>query len=188
MDYGVEEIESQLRKKDCTQMKKKESKEIFHKSLIASIVIIGFGIYLSIRGSKEKAEFESVTGKIDYFDKTFQEINYRNKGNHRFIHIENFPLIFDIFVGKETGDFSPEFEQLDNLKIGDNITIYHAKKTPLQKNRDLRINKTVQFIDKNKEAYFIRGSKDKYGGYLFIAIGVLLTLTLFILKKFEKIK
>ena len=72
-------------------MKKKESEEIFNKSLIASIVIIGFGIYLSIRGSKEKTEFESITGKIDYFDKTFQEINYRNKGNHRFIHIENFP-------------------------------------------------------------------------------------------------
>ncbi|NQY30153.1 MAG: hypothetical protein HRT69_11870 [Flavobacteriaceae bacterium] len=168
-------------------MTKKEPKKIFHKSLIACVVIIGFGIYLSIRGSKEKNEFENVTGKIDYFDKTFQEINYRNKGNHRFIHLSDSPLVFDIFIGKETGDFSPQFEQLDNLKMGDEVTIYHADKTPLQRNRDLRLNKTVQFIDKNGEAYFIRGNKDKYGGYFFGGIGILLAIALLILKKLKKI-
>ncbi|GAA0872179.1 hypothetical protein GCM10009117_13260 [Gangjinia marincola] len=169
-------------------MTKKEPKEIFYKSLIACIAIVGFGIYLSIRGSKEKTEFESVTGKIDYFDKTFQEINYRNKGNHRFIHIEDFPLVFDIFVGKEKGDFGPKFEQLDNLKIRDEITVYHADKTPLQRNRDLRFNKTVQFIDKGGEAYFIRGNKDKFGGYILSGIGILLGITLLILKNIGKIK
>tara|TARA_B100000809_G_scaffold38889_1_gene34047 strand:+ start:10572 stop:11090 length:519 start_codon:yes stop_codon:yes gene_type:complete len=171
-----------------TEISKKEPREIFYKSLIACIAIIGFGIYLSVRGTKEKTEFENVTGKIDYFDKTFQEINYRNKGNHRFIHIADFPLVFDIFVGKETGDFSPKFEQLDKLKIGDEITIYHADKTPLQRNRDLRLNKTVQFIDKEGKAYFIRGNKDKYGGYFLGGIGILLGITLLILKKVGKIK
>lgn len=175
-------------KKNRNEIMKKESKEIFKKSLFACIAIIGFGIYLSVRGSKEKTEFESVTGKIDYFNKTFQEINYRNKGNHRFIHIEEFPLIFDIFVGKETGDFGPKFERLDDLKIGDEITVYHADKTPLQKSRDLRFNKTVQFIDKEGEAYFIRGNKDKYGGYFFIGFGILLIITLIVLKQIGKIK
>ena len=168
-------------------MTKKEPKEIFHKSLIACIAIVGFGVYLSIRGSKEKTEFESLTGKIDYFDKTFQDINYRNKGNHRFIHIVDFPM-FDLFVGKETGDFSPKFEQLDKLKVGDEITIYHADKTPLQRNRDLRFNKTVQFIDKDGEAFFVRGNKDKYGGYFLGGIGVLLGISLLILKRLGKIK
>ncbi|MEM6894634.1 MAG: hypothetical protein AAF554_13160 [Bacteroidota bacterium] len=169
-------------------MAKKEPKELFFKSLIASIVIIGFGIYLSIRGSKEKTEFESVTGRIDYFDETFQEINYRNKGNHRFIHIADYPLVFDLFVGKETGDFGPEFEQLDKLKVGDEITVYHADETPLQRNSDLRLNKTVQFIDKDGEAYFIRGNKDKIGGYVLGGIGFLLGCTLLLLKRTGKIK
>ncbi|MEL6975400.1 MAG: hypothetical protein AAGL29_08405 [Bacteroidota bacterium] len=169
-------------------MTKKQPKEIFFKSLVASIVIIGFGIYLSIRGSKEKTEFESVTGRIDYLDKTFQEINYRNKGNHRFIHIADYPLVFDIFVGKEKGDFGPEFEQLDKLNIGDEITVYHAEETPLQRNTDLRFNKTVQFIDKNGEAYFIRGNKDKFGGYALGGIGFLLGCTLLLLKQTGKIK
>ena len=169
-------------------MTKKEPKEIFKKSLLACVLIVGFGIYLSIRGSKEKAEFENVTGKIDYFDKTFGEINYRNKGNHRFIHIVDFPLVFDIFVGNKPGDFGPKYEQLDKLNIGDEITVYYAEKTPLQRNQDLRFNKTVQFIDKNGQTYFIRGNKDKYGGYFFIGIGILLAITLVILKQVGKIK
>ena len=166
----------------------KKSKEIFYKSLIVCVVIVGFGFYLSNRGSKEKTEFESVTGKIDYFDKTFQEINYRNKGNHRFIHIVDFPIVFDIFIGKETGDFSPKFEQLDNLKIGNEITVYYARKTILQRNRDLRFNKRVQFIEKNGKPYFIRGNKDKYIGYFLNGIGILLAIVLLILKKIGKIK
>ncbi len=169
-------------------MEKKEPKEIFKKSLLACILIVGFGIYLSIRGNKEKNEFESITGKIDYFDKTFGEINYKNKGNHRFIHIVDFHLMFDIFVGNKFGDFSPKFEQLDKLTIGDEITIYYAEKTPLQKNQDFRFNKAVQFIDKDGVPYFIRGNKDKYGGYFFIGIGVLLTAALLILRQIGKIK
>jgi len=155
-------------------MNKKEPKEIFYKTLIACVAIVGFGMYLSIRGSKEKTEFPQVTGKIDYY--------------HRFIHIVDSPIMFDVFVGKETGDFSPQFEQLDKLAIGDEIIVYHAGKTPLQRNSDVRFNKTVQFVDKDGVAYFIRGSKDKYGGYLFIGLGGLLAILILILKKFGKIK
>lgn len=169
-------------------MTKKEQQPIFKKSIIACLLIIGFGIYLSIRGTKEKTEFNSLTRQIDYFDKTFQEINYRNKGDHRFIHIIDFPLVFDVFVGQASSDFGPKFEQLDKLKLGNEITVFYDNKTPLQKNRDLRFNKTVQFIDKDGEAYFIRGNKDKYGGYLAIGVGILLTITLLILKKIGKIK
>ncbi|RED44154.1 hypothetical protein [Seonamhaeicola aphaedonensis] len=169
-------------------MTKKEQQPIFKKSILSCLLIIGFGIYLSIRGTKEKTEFNNVTGQIDYFDKTFQEINYRNKGDHRFIHIVDFPLIFDVFVGQASGDFGPKFEQLDKLKLGDEITVFYDDKTPLQKSHDIRFNKTVQFIDKDGEAYFIRGNKDKYGGYLAIGVGILLTITLLILKKIEKIK
>ena len=169
-------------------MTDKEQKPIFIKSLLACILIVGFGIYLSSRGTKEKTEFNNVNGQIDYFDKTFQDINYRNKGDHRFIHIVDFPLVFDVFVGQASGDFGPKFEQLDKLIIGDEITVYYDDKTPFQKNQDLRFNKTVQFIDKKEDAYFIRGNKDKYGGYLAIGFGILLAITLLILKNLKKIK
>ena len=166
-------------------MTKKDPKKIFYKLILGCIVIIGFGIYLSVRTGKEKNEFNSVTGKIVFLQKTFGNLKKRD---HRFIHITGYELVFDLFIGKQTGDFSPKFEQIDKLKIGDEITVYYADKTPLQKNQNLNLNKTVQFIDKNGEAYFIRGNKDKYGGYFFIGIGILTMIMLLIGKKLGKIK
>ncbi|MGB3606990.1 MAG: hypothetical protein WA775_12585 [Psychroserpens sp.] len=162
--------------------------KIFYRSLVSCLLIIGFGIYLSIRGVTPKTEFASVTGKIDYLDKTFEDITYRDKGDHRFIHIADYPLVFDVFIGMETFDLSPKFEQIDQLAVGDEITIYYADNTPLQRNEHIGINKTVQFIDMDDDVYFIRGNKDKYGGYALIAVGLLLVFTLFILKRFGKIK
>ena len=166
-------------------MVKKDPKELFYQLIFGCIIIIGFGIYLSIRSEKEKTEFNNVTGKIDYFDKTFQKMNKRD---HRFIHITEYPLIFNLFIGKQTADFSPKFEKLDQLKIGDEITVYYADKTPLQKNQHQSLNKTVQYIDKNGEAYFIKGNKDNYGSYFFIGLGVLTLIILLIAKKQGKIK
>ena len=164
-----------------------EKKPIFKKSLISCLLILVFGIYLTTRGTKEKIEFESITGPIDYFDETFQEITYGGKGDHRFIHVAGFPVVFELFVGKATGDFSPKFENLDELDLGDEITVYFADKTPFQKNNDLRLNKTVQFIDKEEQAYFIRGNKDKYGGYAAIGFSILMSGSLLILKRTGKI-
>jgi hypothetical protein len=166
-------------------MKKKDQKDIFYKLILGCIVIIGFGIYLSVRSGKEKTEFNNATGKIDFLEKTFGNLKKRD---HRFIHIKDYELVFDLFIGKKTGDFNPKFEQLDKLKLGDEITVYYADKTPLQKNQNLSLNKTVQFIDKKGEAYFIKGNKDKYGGYFFIGIGVLTMIMLLIGKKLGKIK
>lgn len=140
-------------------MTKKEPKQIFEKSLLACVLIVGFGIYLFLRGNKEKAQFDNVTGKIDYYDKTFGEINYRGKGNHRFIRIMEFPLIFDIFVGKESGDFGPNFEKLDNLKIGDEITVYYANKTLLQKNRILGLINPSNLLTKTERPILSEGIK-----------------------------
>lgn len=163
---------------------KKEPKVVFKKFLLACGFIFISGIYLTIRGSKEKVDFPVTKGKIDYLDSTFANYTPRDT---RYIHVESSPIVFQLFIGKETGDFSPKFEQLDKLKLGDEISIYYADKSALQKNSDV-FNKTVQFIDKNNDAYFIRGNKDKYGGYFFIIFGILMTLFVFILKHFGKIK
>jgi hypothetical protein len=163
----------------------KETTKIFYKLIIGCIVIIAFGFFLSIRSGKEKSDFNRVTGKIDFFEKTYGNLKKRD---HRFIHVTDYELVFDLFIGKQTGDFSPQFEQLDKLKIGDEITVYYADKTPLQKNQNLRLNKTVQFIDKSGKAFFVRGNKDKYGAYFFIGIGIFTMIILLIGKKLGKIK
>ncbi|MHC2991748.1 hypothetical protein OB13_09190 [Pontibacter sp. HJ8] len=161
-------------------------KEIFLKSLISCIIIFGFGIYMLLRSGKQKTDFESVTGQIDYIDQSFQEIK-QTDGKTRFIHLVDHPVVFELFIGKDPGDFSPESEQLDSLILGDEITVYFAERTPFQKGEDARINKTVQFIDKEGEAYFTRGNKDKYGGYFFVGMGVMISILLVVLRQMGKI-
>ena len=161
-----------------------ERKPIFKKSLIGSAIIIVLGAALYSKSGKTKTEYETVSGKIDFIDNHFDNLHPRD---HRFIHIEGQERLFDIFIGKETGDFSPEFEKIDDLSVGDTITVYHSDDTPLQKNKDLRLNKNVEFIDKNSQPYFIRGTKNKLGGIAFMAIGSFFVIGLIALKKSRKI-
>ncbi|WP_162127079.1 hypothetical protein [Flavobacterium phycosphaerae] len=158
-------------------------KPIFIKGSIANIVIIAFGIHIYANSLKSKSEFETVKGKIDYIGDSFENLNPRDT---RYIHIEGYPLVFQVFIGKETGDFSPKFEQLDKLKIGDEIIAYHSDITPLQKNRDTRLDKNLEFIDKDNKPYFVKGNKNKIGGIFFISVGLFLTIGLIVLKKLKK--
>lgn len=165
-------------------MKTKQPKPIFIKALGASTVILFFGAYLYYTSLKTKTGYEAVNGKIDYIANSYDNLHPRD---HRFIHLNGQEQVFDIFIGKQTGDFSPKFEKLDALKVGDEIIVYHSGTTPLQKNRDLRLNKNVEYIDKDNEPFFIRGNKNRFGGYAFMGIGGVLILVVFILKGLKKI-
>lgn len=137
-----------------------------------------------IRGTKEKSEFHSLKGKIVYFDKVYEELPNRHKGKYRYLAIENYNRLFEIFIGKDAGDFKPEFEIIDDLKIGDEIVVYFDESS---NEKDIRLNRLIQFIDKNEVPYFIRGSKDKYGGMLISGLGILIFILLLYFKKTGKI-
>lgn len=159
-------------------------KPIFLKLFVPAIFFMVFGAILYLKSSKAKTEYETVKGSIDFIGSSFEELNPRD---HRFIHIAGQDYVFDMFVGKETGDFSPEFEKLDELKTGDEITVYHSDDTPFQKNRDARLNKNVEFIDKDNQAYFIHGTKNKLGGMAFMGIGALFFILAIVLKVLKRI-
>jgi hypothetical protein len=62
------------------------------------------------------------------------------------------------------------------LKIGDTIILYYDEN---EKSSNLYVNSLIQFIDKDKTPYFIRGNYlDKAVGYGGIILGVLIGLTL----------
>lgn len=161
-----------------------ERRPIFKKALIGSAIIIALGAVLYSKSAKPKLEYHAVTGKIDYIDSSLEKLRPRD---HRFIHIEGQDKVFDVFIGMETGDFSPQFQKIDELQLGDEITVYHSDDTPLQRNRDLRLNKNVEFVDKNGQSYFVRGTKNKMGGIAFMGVGALLALGVIVLKQRGKI-
>lgn len=150
------------------------------KSTLSLIGIILFGVFLFFRNAKPKEEFEKIHGRISYLSDHIELFPDKDRQKNRFIQVENNEIIFEIFIGKETGDFSPQFEKIDSLKVGSLIDIYYDTDA---KGDDYNINYLTQFIDKEGKPYFIRGDKDKYGSYFFIAIGIIGILTLTYLKK-----
>jgi hypothetical protein len=112
-------------------------------------------LYFIYRGSKEKSSYPSVTGRIISYTKRSGTPLNREFQKHRYLEIDAYPLPFDIFIGKDFGDFKPQFEQVDKLSIGDTITIYFYE---TQKDFKIGINRGIQFIDKKGQSYFERGS------------------------------
>ena len=165
-------------------MNKKKQYPIFKASIVGVIIILVLGSSILIRGTKEKTEFQNIKGKITYLDKSYEELPNRNQGKFRYLAIENYPKVFELFVGKDFGDFKPQYEQIDDLRIGDNIVVYFDENS---KETDVRLNRLIQFIDKDELPYYIRGTKDKTYGYFIIIVGILLGGLVFYLKKNGKI-
>jgi hypothetical protein len=146
---------------------------VYGKFLFGSITIVFFGIYFLVRGVKNKVEFNRADGRIEYLDKVFEELPFRDAGKYRYLKIDGYSKVFEIFIGKEFGDFSPKFEKLDELKVGEDITVFYDIN---EKEKDIRLNRTIQYIDKDDQPYFIIGNKNKIFGIGFIVSGLFLLL------------
>ncbi|MDQ8006408.1 MAG: hypothetical protein REI64_16515 [Pedobacter sp.] len=156
---------------------------IFFKTIYGIITVIVLSCFGIIRGTKTEKEFDKVSGKITYIGKHYKELPNRNFGKYRYIKLDVSEQIFEIFIGKDFGDFKPSFEKIDGLKVDDTINIYFD----IDPSETENINRLVQFIFKNEVPYFKRGSIDKYIGITLLAIGILSFLLLAILKYKDKI-
>lgn len=161
-----------------------ESKpHIFLKSVYGAITIMILSCFLIFRGTKTDKEFYKASGKITYLEKHFGQLPNRNFGKYRYLKIDASEQIFEIYVGKDLGDFKPSLERLDHLKAGDNIKVYFD----LDPSETEDINRLVQFVYKNDVPYFIRGSVDKYIGIMLLSFGILMLIVFSILKYMGKI-
>jgi hypothetical protein len=147
---------------------------------IVSILVLGF--IISIRGYKEKKDFYQVTGIITSITRSIPSYSNRHDGKIRYLQVKGHPKPFELFIGKDPGDFSPAFEQLDQLKAGDVITVYYDEDELTGSSID-DVNRLAQFIDKNQQPYFIRSDKDKYFGYFAIGMSACIGATLLLLDR-----
>jgi len=166
------------KRKLLDHMKAKKQYHIFFESLAGAITIIVLGSFILIRGTKDKSEFTQLKGKIIYLDKTFQELPKRHQGKYRYLMIEGYSKTFELFIGTDPGDFKPKYEKVDDLRNGDEITVYFDDDAD-----DERINRLIQYIDKDGVAYYIRNNMDKFGGIAFILSGILVGVWILYLKR-----
>jgi hypothetical protein len=152
--------------------------------IAVSIALTGFMIFYIQKNSKEKNEYEKTTGQIVYLDKQLGQLPVRDLGKYRYLEVNGYKYPFEIFVGNESGDFKPKYEKIDNLILGDTISVYYYQ---TEDTMNEGINRFIQFIDKNEESYFERGNSSKTLGAIVISICGLLTIGGLILWKKGKI-
>ena len=157
--------------------------KFFLGGITAGIAVAAIGIYMYVRGEKPMTEFESITGPITYLadgDGSF------HNPKQRYVEIEGYDKAFEIFIGMDPGDFSPKSQKIDQLKVGDVVTVYHED-TPLQRNQDPNLDKGIQYLQKDGKLYYEKGNKDKYFAYFFIPMGILIgILSYFRAKKYSQ--
>ena len=159
---------------------------IFAKSLVGVITILTLSFGILTRGQKRKHEFQQITSPIVSLTKSLPGTFNRHEGKMRYLKVAGYSKAFELFIGKDPGDFSPAFEQVDKLKAGDIVTVFFDEEESKSSNEAF-INRLAQFIDSGQKAYFIRGNKDKYFGYFGIALGACIGVALVLLKKAGKI-
>ena len=157
----------------------------FRVIVLISILLIIVSGFLIIRDTKPKTEYSKLRGIISYYDKTYGELPNRDMGKYRYLKINNYPYEFELYIGKDFGDFKPEFENLDGLKVGDNISIYGYETNDTKQSG---INRNTQFIEKDNQLYFKRGAQSKIIGIFLIGCSLGLILIGFIFMKQGKIK
>lgn len=153
--------------------------------LAVSIVMTAAMILYIMLNSKEKFNYENRTGQLTYLEKQLGNLPARNFGKYRYLKVDGYEYPFEVFVGSESGDFKPKFEKIDNLKIGDTVTVYYYQ---TENTKSEGINRFMQYIDKGHESYFERGDSSKTLGGVVISISVLLAIGGVILWKKKRIE
>ncbi len=161
----------------------KKPAQIFGGALVGVAGILFLGVDIISRGYKEKEAFFHVTSQVTSIaDSIVGQPDSRNS-KQRYIRVNDYPKTFELFVGKDFSDFEPAFEQLDKVEPGDTVTVYFDE----TKDSPTTVNRLVQFIDKGKTPYYIKGKKDVYVGYSAIAFCAGIVTYLLIQKKKGKI-
>ncbi len=149
--------------------------------LLASLLVGGLAASLITSNSKDKDEYEMTTGTIVYLEEEFQNLPARDKGNYRYLKLDTYPIIFEIYEpnSRKTS------QTIDNLQKGDRIDIYYYEtdQTHLEE-----INRFTQFIDHNKSPYFIRDGFQKQLGYILVVLALLLNVLAFAFWKLGKLE
>ena len=151
----------------------------FIKYLISSIAIMVLGTFLFFRLGQDKNSFYIASGKLTYLSKTYKDYPNRDFEKYRYLQIENFSKIIELYIGKESGDFKPDLEKVDSLKLGDSLTVYYDNDITEEKTE---ISRTVYFIDRGAEPIFIMGDSKKWLSAFVAGMGVIILIVIIILK------
>ena len=157
----------------------------FKTGIAVSLILFIFGLYLASLRYEDKSHFPKITGRITYLANAYKQLPTTHKGKMRYLALDTYPYIVELFVGKDFTDFSPAIEKIDSLKLGDQVTLYYEDTNQISSGG---VNRSVQFIEKEGQVYFREGNKTYYIGFCSMLGSVLFLMVTIYLKKAGKLK
>lgn len=157
---------------------------IFVKSIIGLALCFSLCIYLYYRATKNKAAFFQIQGRVEYVEDIYPLGSKNNPGKYRYLKVDGYSRPFELFVGKDFGDFKPAVEKLDSLKSGDTVTVFYDEDRFSQQSK---VNRLAYFIEKDRENFFVKGSWEKYMAFLGVGFCAIMLTWLLRLKRRGKI-
>lgn len=151
------------------------------KIIFVSLLVFSVAIFVITNNSRPKSEYNKSIGSIEYFDREFEDLPTRNKGEYRYLKVTTYPYLFEIYEPNS----KPTEKKIDDLKVGDCVEIYYYE---IPQTKTEGINRFVQFIDMQGHPHFIRNSFQKQLGFVLIGLCILMNLFGYVLLNKGKIK
>jgi hypothetical protein len=114
----------------------------------------------------------------------YLDLPNRNFTKYRYIKINEYKKPFEIFVGKDPGDFKPALDKIDCVIPGDIITFYFAGEN-FEMNAP--VNRLTYYIDKGSIPVFIFSPSQFYLAWVLISLSIVIIVIVVVCKVKGKI-
>jgi len=130
--------------------------------VLLALAIIGIitGMYIIAVNSRPKNDYQHVTGRLTYLDSKLGDLPNRDLGKYRYAQIEGYPYPFEIYADEQGAN-------VDSLKKGNEVTAWFYE---TDNTKEERINRFLQYLEKDKKLYFKRTDFQANFGYVLIAL------------------
>jgi hypothetical protein len=144
---------------------------------IVLAILIAFMFYIIFLNTKEKKDYQKLSGKIIYLDKQFEEYPNRDFGKYRYLKIDTYPYIFEIYSDEQSS-------RIDSLKIGNQINVFYYE---TNNTHSEQINRFLQYLEKDNTILFKRGDSNKIAAFVVLVLSIVLIIGSYFFYKKGKI-
>jgi hypothetical protein len=153
-------------------------KPYFIKYLLSGIFCLAISRYLLETAYKDKTSFHNITGPIEFVSSRYLDLPKRDTTKFRYIKLRGYENPFEVFVGKDLGDFKPALDKTELLKRGETLTVYyeedvvHTSGTP--------VNRHAYYMDLGTLPVFVSSPSQVYLAWFLMGVSILVIVIVLI--------
>lgn len=156
--------------------------------LTLAVVLVG-SIFILRRGEAPRQEFQKVSGRITYLDDVSPDVELRYDAKKRFLVVDGRPPVFELFIGMDAMDFSPDLQMIDSLNVGDTIDVYYDVRRRIGPAAGFNPhNLLAYYIDQDSRPMFRMGSRYNKLAWFLIGLCAVMMAVLVIMNKNGRIR